>query len=531
MKNMMKFGRGMLSLVLAFAILLGLCGSGFSVFANEDMDFESLKDSILKEFFGDGISSEEAFNKLLVETDQMNTYENLQYQYVPDKNSHLVALGDETAAVTKRQKSSYVDKLASALGIDYTNLAAAQMSIQDVYTTITENSKTIKNADLITIGWSNYGATYFMCRYLAGKADRVTEDQWIALVGEENMPQLEELLDTMFGKLKENNLSNFDGYDLEGGLECYAYTYMSNAIHLPQIIESIRIFNSSAAIVIVGTYNDLEGISLVANGENMDLGDMMTDLVNASNLLATKVASHYSRVAYVNAPDVSTTLDGNAGKYSTPQQYVLAIVGRQGLPNDNGHQYIADQIKSVFTDTCGHFWDAGKITTEVTCEQEGVMTYTCTWCAEQRTEAITGGHEYRTETHEATCTEDGYTAHICDKCGHTYKTDEVKATGHSWDEGVVTKEPTETQNGEKVYTCSVCGEKKTEVLPKTGDSVIGDLNGDGRINARDARALLRLVAGLTEPGEVDEGAADINNDGRINARDARTLLRQIAGLE
>ena len=214
MKNMMKFGRAMLSLALAFAILLGLCGSGFSVFANEDMGFESLKDSILNDFFGDGISSEEAFNKLLVETDQMNTYENLQYQYVPDKNSHLVALGDETAAVTKRQKSSYVDKLASALGIDYTNLAAAQMSIQDVYTTITENSKTIKKADLITIGWSNYGATYFMCQYMAGKADRVTEDQWVALVGEENMPQLEELLNTMFGKLKENNLSNFDGYDL-----------------------------------------------------------------------------------------------------------------------------------------------------------------------------------------------------------------------------------------------------------------------------------------------------------------------------
>ena len=78
MKNLMKFGRAMLSLALAFAILLGLCGSCFSVFANEDMDFESLKDSVLKEFFGDGISSEEAFNKLLAETDQMNTYENLR---------------------------------------------------------------------------------------------------------------------------------------------------------------------------------------------------------------------------------------------------------------------------------------------------------------------------------------------------------------------------------------------------------------------------------------------------------------------
>ena len=177
---------------------------------------------------------------LLTEAAKMEDYTNKSFQYVPTKNSFYVALGDETAAKTKSQTSSYVNMLADALNVSYENLASAQMPIQDVYATITDNSSTVAKADLITIGFSNYGATYFMCQYMAGKADRVTEDQWVALVGEENMPQLEELLNTMFGKLKENNLSNFDGYDLEGGLECYAYTYMSNAIHLPQIIESIR---------------------------------------------------------------------------------------------------------------------------------------------------------------------------------------------------------------------------------------------------------------------------------------------------
>lgn len=34
-----------------------------------------------------------------------------------------------------------------------------------------------------------------------------------------------------------------------------------------------------------------------------------------------------------------------------------------------------------------------------------------------------------------------------------------KEEGHTaqWNEGVVTKEPTDTENGEKVYTCEVCG--------------------------------------------------------------------------
>ena len=41
-------------------------------------------------------------------------------------------------------------------------------------------------------------------------------------------------------------------------------------------------------------------------------------------------------------------------------------------------------------------------------------------------------------------------------------------SGHSWDSGVVTKQPTETATGTKTFTCSVCGTQKTETLPATG---------------------------------------------------------------
>lgn len=78
--------------------------------------------------------------------------------------------------------------------------------------------------------------------------------------------------------------------------------------------------------------------------------------------------------------------------------------------------------------------------------------------------------------------------------------------------------------------CSHCGAEE-EGQGGQDPVTVGDVNGDGRINARDARALLRLVAGLAEEGEANEAAADVNGDGRVNARDARTLLRQIAGLE
>lgn len=39
---------------------------------------------------------------------------------------------------------------------------------------------------------------------------------------------------------------------------------------------------------------------------------------------------------------------------------------------------------------------------------------------------------------------------------------------HTWDEGKVVTEATCTTNGKKTYTCSICGETKTETIAKTG---------------------------------------------------------------
>ena len=41
----------------------------------------------------------------------------------------------------------------------------------------------------------------------------------------------------------------------------------------------------------------------------------------------------------------------------------------------------------------------------------------------------------------------------------------VDALGHAWDNGKVTKEPTETETGVKTFTCTRCSEAKTEVIP------------------------------------------------------------------
>ncbi|MBQ3427631.1 MAG: Ig-like domain-containing protein [Clostridia bacterium] len=56
----------------------------------------------------------------------------------------------------------------------------------------------------------------------------------------------------------------------------------------------------------------------------------------------------------------------------------------------------------------------------------------------------------------------------------------------------------------------------------------GDVNGDNKVNNKDATCLLRYLAGWEQTGIVTE-ALDIDASGKINSKDATVLLRYIAG--
>ena len=58
----------------------------------------------------------------------------------------------------------------------------------------------------------------------------------------------------------------------------------------------------------------------------------------------------------------------------------------------------------------------------------------------------------------------------------------------------------------------------------------GDVNGDGKVNGKDATQLARYVAGW-EGVDVDLAAADVNADGKVNGKDATQLARYVAGWE
>ena len=117
-----------------------------------------------------------------------------------------------------------------------------------------------------------------------------------------------------------------------------------------------------------------------------------------------------------------------------------------------------------------HTWDSGIVTTKPDCIHAGVRTYTCTDCGATKTETIpaTGEHTFVAKEIPATCTTGGYILCTCSVCGTTQRYDASEPLGHKWNSGTVTTKPTEDMAGVRTYTCTVCGDTKTETIPATG---------------------------------------------------------------
>lgn len=73
-------------------------------------------------------------------------------------------------------------------------------------------------------------------------------------------------------------------------------------------------------------------------------------------------------------------------------------------------------------------------------------------------------HDYVAVVTPPSCTEKGYMTYTCRNCGHSYKGNEVDATGHTWGEWKVIKEATTTETGKKERVCECCDYKETAVI-------------------------------------------------------------------
>ena len=127
--------------------------------------------------------------------------------------------------------------------------------------------------------------------------------------------------------------------------------------------------------------------------------------------------------------------------------------------NDDDHYHVCS-VCSDKADVTPHSYDNGVITTPATETTEGVKTYTCSVCHHTKTETVPKLSHTHSLSVDYSKDETGHW-HTCSGC-----TEKVDFEAHTEDSGTVTVQPTETTEGIRVYSCTVCGYvTRTETVP------------------------------------------------------------------
>lgn len=204
-------------------------------------------------------------------------------------------------------------------------------------------------------------------------------------------------------------------------------------------------------------------------------------------------------VANVGTGKVAYAAAENVGSHSFTVTVKVADDAKPGTyPVNADVLFVADRnleeltvsvSSGSVTVVCDHAWDAGVVTKEATCTENGSKVYTCTKCGETKTETLYAlGHNL-----EEVWSWDNTTHwHECTRCGHKADHEDHLLGWH------VIKKPTKDETGLKQQICETCGYVAAEeVLPKEPlDDVphTGDIT--GQVAFAGFSALMVLSAGL-----------------------------------
>ena len=219
-------------------------------------------------------------------------------------------------------------------------------------------------------------------------------------------------------------------------------------------------------------------------GDKIDTieGRAFTSLDNAMKIAVENVLNGILR------PDDTEQNADQAGDISTALNMIAKVtkLKRAVFKNDPAKSiYAAADSNRSFPDDCVVYYPQGSYTWAAELKDDG------TWQGYQ-TGFWHGDHIAAfTDTVVApTCTEQGYTHHVCTVKGCTYAPVDdtyVAATDHTW-VNTQTLPPTCTEQGTAFYKCSACGATRTEKIAALGHDL--------------SRCDLRPAATCTQPGRA-----------------------------
>ena len=219
-------------------------------------------------------------------------------------------------------------------------------------------------------------------------------------------------------------------------------------------------------------------------GDKIDTieGRAFTSLDNAMKIAVEGVLNGILR------PDDTEQNADQAGDISTALNMIAKVtkLKRAVFKNDPAKSiYAAADSNRSFPDDCVVYYTQGSYTWAAELKDDG------TWQG-YKTGFWHGDHIAAfTDTVVApTCTEQGYTHHVCTVKGCTYAPVDdtyVAATGHTW-ALTTTLRPTCTEKGTAFYKCSACGATRTEKIAPLGHDL--------------SRCDLKPAATCTQPGRA-----------------------------
>lgn len=186
--------------------------------------------------------------------------------------------------------------------------------------------------------------------------------------------------------------------------------------------------------------------------------------------LTAKLTVFGSDTIVTDLPDISVN-DPSIATYSNGK--ITGVAEGSTTLTASLYGLTAADMPTINVYRCEHHWDQGEIITEATCTEEGEKKFTCSICGDEKTEKVSATGHQHTEIRnkkEATCKEEGYSGDTwCKDCGKKILSGQAiaKTEDHSWNQGEITKEPTCKEEGEKTFTCTICGNTKTEKVSTT----------------------------------------------------------------
>ena len=274
---------------------------------------------------------------------------------------------------------------------------------------------------------------------------------------------------------------------------------------------------------------------------DMGEGIVVQDFVDVTKESKYKILAAGDTTKY-SSNTSETSVDGYDGASEIPvrERFVLTYwTDSSGNKYYPGQEYKITKPTTLYAnwralvEVCSHPNFTEEIIEEASCETNGVTRYICTACGytyEDNIAPVATGHNFDdgVVTTSPTCTENGEKTYTCSKCGET-KTEEILSAGHNYVLSE-TVEPTCTECGHSDYICEICADVISFDIPANGHE-FGEWQDHPDDSAKEIRYCIHCDASEIRDKVATQLKGDVDNDGEVNDLDAILLNRYLAGWE